>query len=74
MSYENFQKKAALNSEFEVIPDRVCLYAEGVVFGENGDMKYGGNTYVTNMVKLADLPLKLQSFFLEGKKLPQNIC
>jgi hypothetical protein len=67
MSYEIFQKKATLNSEFEVIPTSVQLYAEGVSFDENGYMKYEGLTYITNMCKLSSLPKKIQSLFVEGK-------
>lgn len=67
MSYEKFEIKAALNAEFEVIPTKICLYAEGVVFAENGDIKYGGNTYVVSTVKLVDLPQKLQPLFIKNK-------
>lgn len=67
MSYEIFQKYAALNSEFEIIPTKLKLYAEGIVIDDNGYMKHEGKTYVTNMVKLADLPKKIQPLFVEGK-------
>lgn len=67
MSYEMFQKGAALNSQFEVIPTKLKLLSEGIVLDDNGYMKYDGKTYVTNMVKLADLPTKLQSLFMERK-------
>ncbi len=67
MSYENFQKGAALNSQFEIIPTKLKLLAEGVVLDANGYIKYDGNTYITNMVKLADLPKKIQSLFIDGK-------
>ena len=67
MSYEIFKKKAALNIEFEVIPTSVQLYAEGVSFDENGYMKYDGLTYMTDMAKLASLPLKIRRLFVEQK-------
>lgn len=67
MNYEMFQKGAALNAEFEVIPTKLKLLSEGVVLDEKGYMKYDGKTYVTNMVKLAELPTKLQALFRENK-------
>ncbi len=67
MSYEIFQKGAAINSEFEIIPTKLKLLAQGVVTDKNGYMNYEGKTYVTNMVKLKDLPIKLQSLFVEEK-------
>lgn len=67
MNYEMFQKGARLNGEFETIPTKLKLLAEGVILDENGYMKYDGKTYITNMVKLADLPKKIQSLFVEGK-------
>ena len=67
MSYEMFQRKAEQNSEFEVIPTKEKLYAQGVVFDENGYMKYDGLTYIPNMAKLASLPKKLQALFVEKK-------
>jgi hypothetical protein len=67
MSYEIFQKCAALNGEFEIIPTKLKLYAEGIVLDDNGYMKHDGKTYVTNMVKLADLPKKIQPLFVDGK-------
>lgn len=77
MSYEMFQKGAALNSQFEVIPAKLKLLAEGIVLDDNGYMKFDGKTYVTNMVKLADLPGKIKSLFVESKtemtESPQNI-
>lgn len=77
MSYEIFQKYAALNGEFEIIPTKLKLYAEGIVLDDNGYMKHDGKTYVTNMVKLADLPKKIQPLFVDGKyeitKSSQNI-
>lgn len=67
MSYEIFKKKAAQNSEFEIIPTSVQLYAEGVSFDSNGYMKYDGLTYPTDMVKLASLPLKIRRLFVDQK-------
>lgn len=65
MNFEIFQKGAAINSEFEIIPTKLKLLAKGVVTDKNGYIKYEGKTYVTNMVKLKDLPIKLQSLFVE---------
>lgn len=67
MSYDIFQKKAALNSEFEVIPTSVQLYAEGVGFDANGHMKYDGLTYPSDTVKLSSLPLKIRRLFAPQK-------
>ncbi len=67
MSYEMFQKGAALNSQFEVIPTKLKLLSEGIILDDNGYIKYDGKTYVTNMVKLEDLPTKLQALFIENK-------
>lgn len=65
MSYEIFQKGAAVNSEFEVIPSKMKLLAEGIVTDKNGYINFEGETYITNMVKLANLPKKLQYLFVE---------
>ena len=67
MSYELFEKAAAINSEFEVIPSKVSLIAKGIVVDKNGYIKYKEKTYLTNLVKLADLPIELQSLFVEKK-------
>lgn len=67
MSYEIFEKKAALNSEFEVIPTKIQLYAEGVGFDANGYMRYDGLTYPTDTVKLSSLPLKIRGLFAPQK-------
>jgi hypothetical protein len=67
MSYELFKKKAALNTEFELIPTSVQLYAEGVSFDSNGYMKYDGLTYITDKAMLASLPLKIRRLFVEQK-------
>jgi hypothetical protein len=67
MRYELFEKAAAVNGDFEVIPSRVSIYAKGVVIDKNGYMQYKEKTYITNMVKLADLPVELQSIFVENK-------
>jgi hypothetical protein len=67
MSYEMFKRKAEQNSEFEVIPTKEKLYAEGVCFDENGYMKYDGLTYIPNVTKLASLPKKIQVLFIEKK-------
>ena len=69
MSYELFEKAAAVNGQFEVIPSKVSLIAKGIVIDKNGYIQYKGETYITNIVKLADLPIELQNLFIE-KKLP----
>ena len=70
MSYELFEKAAALNSQFEVIPTKVKILAKGIVIDSHGYIQYKGKTYMPNMVKLADLPTEIQSLFLENKMLP----
>jgi hypothetical protein len=72
MSYELFEKAAAVNGEFEVIPSKVSILAEGIVIDKNGYMQYKEQTYVTNIIKLADLPTKLQKLFLEKKSQVQK--
>jgi len=67
MSYELFQKAAALNNEFEIIPSKTSIYAKGIIINNNGYMHYKGKTYIPNMVKLLDLPIELQKIFLEPK-------
>ncbi len=69
MSYELFKKAAAVNGQFEVIPSNVSILAKGIVIDKNGYINYKEETYITNIVKLADLPTELQSLFTE-KKLP----
>ncbi len=69
MSYELFEKAAAVNGQFEVIPSKTSIFAKGIVIDNNGYMHYKGKTYIPNMVKLSDLPTELQNLFLE-KKLP----
>lgn len=69
MNYELFEKAAAINSQFEVIPSKTSIMAKGIVIDTNGYMHYKGKTYLTNMVKIVDLPTVLQSLFVE-KKLP----
>ena len=68
MNYEVFKRCAALNSEFEMIPSKVKLLSLGIVLGDNGHMKYNGKTYITNMVRLDELPEKMQSLFIEVKQ------
>jgi len=65
MNYLLFQKAAALNSEFEVIPEKIKVLAMGANIDDNGYILYKGGTYVTNMVKLKDMPVKLQQIFKE---------
>lgn len=69
MNYELFEKAAAVNGQFEVIPPKISILAKGIVIDNNGYMQYKGETYVTNMVKLSDLPFELQNLFIE-KKVP----
>lgn len=72
MNYEIFKRCAALNSEFEIIPSNVKLLSVGIVLNDNGYMKYNGATYITNMVKLKELPEKIQSLFMELARLNQK--
>lgn len=67
MSYELFEKAAAVNSEFEIIPTKLSLLAKGIVINNNGYMQYKGKTYLPNLVKLVDLPIELQKLFKENK-------
>ncbi|KIM08337.1 MAG: hypothetical protein KU29_04435 [Sulfurovum sp. FS06-10] len=67
MKYENFKQLATSNREFTSIPTTVQLYAEGVSLSENGHMLYYGKTYITNLVKIAELPEKIQPLFLVDK-------
>lgn len=69
MSYELFEKAAAVNIQFEVIPSKVSLIAKGIIIDKNGYINYKKETYITNIVKLADLPIEIQNLFTE-KKLP----
>lgn len=69
MSYELFEKAAAVNGQFEVIPSKVSILAKGIVIDKNGYINYKEETYITNIVKLADLPTEIQSLFME-KKIP----
>ena len=71
MSYELFEKAAAVNSEFERIPSKVSILAKGISIDKNGYIQYKGQTYITNIVKLSDLPTELQNIFIE-KNLPQK--
>lgn len=63
MNYDEFKKCAALNSEFEVIPEKIQLIAEGIGLTDEGYMRYEGETYITSKAKLAELPTRLQSLF-----------
>lgn len=67
MSYELFEKAAAINGEFEVIPSKVSILAKGISIDKSGYMQYKGQTYITNIVKLADLPTELKILFIENK-------
>lgn len=72
MSYELFEKAAAVNGEFEVIPSKVSILAKGINIDKNGYIQYKGQTYITNIVKLAHLPTELQSLFIEKRLPTQN--
>ena len=69
MSYELFEKAAAVNGEFEVIPSKTSIFAKGIVIHNKGYMHYKEKTYIPNIVKLSDLPAELKDLFIE-KKLP----
>ena len=56
MNYERFEKAAAINSEFDVIPSKTSILARGIVIDDHGYMQYKGKTYLPNMTKLSDLP------------------
>ena len=71
MSYELFEKAAAVNGDFERIPSKTSILAKGISIDKSGYIKYKGQTYVTNIVKLADLPTELKNIFIE-KNLPQK--
>ena len=67
MKYENFKQLATSNREFTSIPTLTQLYAEGISLSENGHMLHYGKTYITNLVKIAELPEKIQPLFLVDK-------
>lgn len=68
MSYELFEKAAAINSEFDLIPTKTSLFAKGIVIDNNGYINYKGKTYLSNIVKLIDLPGEIRSLFVEKIK------
>lgn len=72
MNYECFEKAAAINSEFDVIPSKTSILARGIVIDNNGYMQYKGKTYLPNMVKLSDLPGEIRGLFTEKKLPTQN--
>ena len=67
MSYELFEKAAAVNSEFERIPSKVSILSKGIFIDISGDIQYRGQTYITNIVKISDLPTELKILFIENK-------
>lgn len=67
MSYELFEKAAALNGQFEIIPSKVNILSKGVLIDKNGYMNYKDKTYLPNMVKLSELPIELKPLFMEKK-------
>ena len=69
MSYELFEKAAAVNGEFEVIPSKTSIFAKGIVIDNKGYMHYKEKTYIPNIVKLSYLPAELKDLFIK-KKLP----
>ncbi len=72
MNYERFEKAAAINSEFDVIPSKTSILARGIVIDDHGYMQYKGKTYLPNMTKLSDLPTEIRSLFIEKKLPTQN--
>ena len=72
MSYELFEKAAAINSKFDVIPTKTSILARGIVIDNNGYMQYKGKTYLPNMTKLSDLPGEIRDLFIEKKLPTQN--
>ena len=71
MSYELFEKAAAVNVQFEKIPSKISILAMGIIIDKNGYINYKGESYLTNIVKLSDLPTELQNLFIE-KNLPER--
>ena len=67
MSYELFEKAAALNSSFDVIPSKTSILARGIVIDSSGHINYKGEVYLTNLVRLLDLPTEIRSLFIESK-------
>ena len=67
MSYELFEKAAAINSEFDVIPTKTSILARGIVIDSSGHINYKGEVYLTNLVRLLDLPTEIRSLFTENK-------
>ena len=72
MNYERFEKAAAINSEFDVIPSKTSILARGIVIDDHGYMQYKGKTYLPNMTKLSDLPGEIRDLFIEKKLPTQN--
>ena len=72
MNYERFEKAAAINSEFDVIPSKTSILARGIVIDDHGYMQYKGKTYLPNMTKLSDLPGEIRGLFTEKKLPAQN--
>lgn len=73
MSYELFEKAAAINSEFDLIPTKTSLFAKGIVIDNNGYINYRGKTYLPNMVKLIDLPGEIRDLFKYKQSIPKPI-
>lgn len=72
MSYELFEKAAAINSSFDVIPSKISILARGIIIDDHGYMQYKGKTYLPNMTKLSDLPGEIRGLFTENKLPTQN--
>lgn len=73
MSYELFEKAAAINGEFDLIPSKTSIIAKGIVINNNGYIQYKGKTYLPNMVKLIDLPGEIRSLFKDKQSIPKPI-
>lgn len=70
MSYEIFKQLALKNAEFDKVPTNVQLLSIGAVLDTKGNINYKEQTYLTNIVKLKQMPDKLQNLFFD--KSPQT--
>ena len=66
MTYKMFTNRAQINSEFEIIPDKIKLLGAGIVLDKDGYINYKGKAYITNKVKLTDLPEKIRHLFMKN--------
>ncbi len=67
MNYELFTRLATFNNDFEAIPSKISLLAEGAVIDPNGSIQYKEVTYKTDTVKISAMPEKLRLLFVEQK-------